>query len=505
MTNTYQIAQFIVPNDGLGPPNFSAAGGHYVDWANGRCFLWGAKSVRAYSTTFQTQYPYAAIASPFFTGTRGNQQTSIEAFGLTADGYPLAACAATSYIHAPIFKFDPNTLENLGQFGVGGNPPLYGSYPLGLIQLINSVGKALASISVNGVPFTLCQEINFGHGGIFRTDTMAAAGFYQIISTMTAASNAFICGGQSGGSTGTFYCLDAIISASPTAATSITLRKITVQSGAETWTISQWPTQNPYISLSSILTLNATDVDATWTNILARSVGYDTHNDIVIAFVAQFTGGNAEYLVGIDPSGTVLWKQKVPAVPHPDTWPDFTQTRDALGYVTLIGNGDSAFVVQYHTLDGTPTPYSLIGGLGGEVRLSTTDDVTGGWIGCVTYNSAISGAPTALSGTPSTFTAGHAMIRPVLITPVTLSFSNLQVVEHPRSVDRNLRLRYSGDGGYTWSDARNQDIGDTGEYQRSIIFQRLGQHRRFVAELSWSSAYFTALNGAWVVATAAKS
>lgn len=61
-----------------------------------------------------------------------------------------------------------------------------------------------------------------------------------------------------------------------------------------------------------------------------------------------------------------------------------------------------------------------------------------------------------------------------------------------------LYLRYSDTRGQTWSNPIEDDFGATGEFYKSIQFQRLGMARDRVFELFWSAPVRTALNGAFV-------
>ena len=60
-----------------------------------------------------------------------------------------------------------------------------------------------------------------------------------------------------------------------------------------------------------------------------------------------------------------------------------------------------------------------------------------------------------------------------------------------------LYLRYSDTRGQTWSNPIEDDFGATGEFYKSIQFQRLGMARDRVFELFWSAPVRAALNGAF--------
>lgn len=68
-----------------------------------------------------------------------------------------------------------------------------------------------------------------------------------------------------------------------------------------------------------------------------------------------------------------------------------------------------------------------------------------------------------------------------------------------------IRLRWSDDRGASWGNPVTNMLGSTGDYMTSIQWQRLGYARDRVFELSWSAPVRTALNGAWVDMTRART
>lgn len=68
-----------------------------------------------------------------------------------------------------------------------------------------------------------------------------------------------------------------------------------------------------------------------------------------------------------------------------------------------------------------------------------------------------------------------------------------------------LMLRYSNDGGHTWSNQKEASIGLTGEYGARARFQRLGAGRNRVWEISMTDAKRFVVLGALVDATAGTS
>jgi hypothetical protein len=73
------------------------------------------------------------------------------------------------------------------------------------------------------------------------------------------------------------------------------------------------------------------------------------------------------------------------------------------------------------------------------------------------------------------------------------------------SAGPEVRLRWSDDRGRSWGNAVTNSLGKVGEYLTSIQWQRLGYARDRVFELSWSAPVKTALNGAWVDVSRART
>lgn len=75
----------------------------------------------------------------------------------------------------------------------------------------------------------------------------------------------------------------------------------------------------------------------------------------------------------------------------------------------------------------------------------------------------------------------------------------------PDSSAPEIALRWSNDRGASWGMPVTADLGAIGKYATSIQWQRLGYARDRVFELSWSAPVRTALNGAWVDVTRART
>ena len=76
--------------------------------------------------------------------------------------------------------------------------------------------------------------------------------------------------------------------------------------------------------------------------------------------------------------------------------------------------------------------------------------------------------------------------------------ADVAVGANPFNVNTNLTLRWSNTRGSSWANPISSNLGATGDYIKSVQFQRLGMARDRVYELSWSAPVDTALNGAWL-------
>ena len=65
---------------------------------------------------------------------------------------------------------------------------------------------------------------------------------------------------------------------------------------------------------------------------------------------------------------------------------------------------------------------------------------------------------------------------------------------------RTIKLRYSDDGGRNWSNWREVELGEVGDYTRRLRFRRLGAARQRVWEIEYAPPMKVALLGAVVQA-----
>jgi len=73
------------------------------------------------------------------------------------------------------------------------------------------------------------------------------------------------------------------------------------------------------------------------------------------------------------------------------------------------------------------------------------------------------------------------------------------------TADPEIRLRWSDDRGFSWGNYVAGSLGRAGDYISVIQYQRLGYARDRVFELSWSAPVKTALNGAYIDISSART
>lgn len=85
-----------------------------------------------------------------------------------------------------------------------------------------------------------------------------------------------------------------------------------------------------------------------------------------------------------------------------------------------------------------------------------------------------------------------------------ITYDKLQI-DLESGVNGDVMLRYSDDGGHTWSNQKTASMGVTGEYSARAMFRQLGQGRNRVFELTGSDTCKTAIFAAYADVRAAKS
>jgi hypothetical protein len=116
---------------------------------------------------------------------------------------------------------------------------------------------------------------------------------------------------------------------------------------------------------------------------------------------------------------------------------------------------------------------------------------------------------------PKAFSDDGDEIHRIRITPVIhnemnrMFFKELHIDMEPgvgltagQGSEPLLQMRYSDDGGFTWSDVRTSGVGSIGEYKTRARYTRLGSARDRIFEFRYTEPTFTQFNGAYLDAQA---
>jgi len=382
---TAQIAQLVVPSDGLGSPT-----GAIVDWPRSKIYLWrsNASSIRSYDVSLTTQSPILSAALPLETW-------AADADPVTGNLVLQTNTAAAN--GSPIALYDAATLTQLASFGISTAFP---AYPTSVWA-----GQALVGVECNGVGYALVKESELsGHVAAIRTDTMAHAGFYAAVVSGCTLNRAIMCRGASGAAGGSAFLTweGAINGQSAT----IPLYKVTIAPGAETYNPATWPTANTHITSATIGTIAAASIDAAWATLQANSIGYDSTDGNVLLDVTGAGGGSARYIAKVNAAtAAVIWKTPLGA--SGAALPGYHVGRSRAGFLP------SGAFDTVNTSTGALATEALSGL--GSISSVMSDDTSGLILLRCAYTAG-TGAPVAVSGTPSSFTS-FALIGGLLIPP----------------------------------------------------------------------------------------
>lgn len=288
----YQIAQLLVPSDGLGTPTAAI-----VDWPRGKLYLWDdfTPAIRRYTTALAVQSPLSSVSLSL-------AYMACGAVDPLTGNLILQAGAFSNGV--PVRKYDPATLALLDTFGasVGGIP----SYPTSVW-----FGQSLVCVVCNGVSYALVKDSAFSGGvAVIRVDTMEHAGSHAAVVSGSTNNRGIMCAGASGPAGGSaFLTWDGLVTP---AAASIPLYIVEILPGAETYVPATWPTTNAFISHSTVGTIAATSIDPAWTTLQAHSIGYDATDGNVLLDVTG-NGATTHYIAKVNAaSAAVLWAAALP-------------------------------------------------------------------------------------------------------------------------------------------------------------------------------------------------
>jgi hypothetical protein len=459
-----QIAQLIVPADGLGNVALMVP-----DYARGRLFGIGPGSgtvgcLRAYSLSLVTQSPSLSVdTSALGRAIQMGPEAPVDIDPVTGNiiGQWYAGTVLT-----PIRKIDPVSLTLIASYGITAN---LGSFPSGIELAENVICVACGTLADPNalVGYALIKESVFsGAVAALRvSDSFTNAGFYQQVVSGSTNNRGQFCRGASGPSGGSIFGSWAFTAPSAT----IPLYKVTVAPGAELYNPASWPTTNPYITKATIGTIAAASVDATWSHLTCASIGYDASDGNVLMIVTTNDSvSNRRYLIKLNAaSAAVMWALPVGAGVGSSTNLNFGQY--AGGIAPIIDTNTSVLTVD--TSDGSSSAL-VVGGLtlnGSGYFWDFAGSSSGLFVWRGTYNQGASAnSPAPVSGTPASF-SGPALIEGFFTPPVVTAATEIgDLWFTPTSgfvdfrVTANRRLFVGDNGSTSWP-------GDNGEEPTGTI------------------------------------
>lgn len=172
---------------------------------------------------------------------------------------------------------------------------------------------------------------------------------------------------------------------------------------------AKWEVQSdPGISTSQIVTLTPSTIDTTWTTFVRGNIGYDQTDGNLIMYVNTTDSvTNKAYILKLNSvTGAVMWATPIAIISEPPNLQFARISGGSFGFLAddgttiLLDTGDGSTTISFTTTGFITTNTQVYDAV--EGRVFAQGD----------YNSAASGAPTPLSGTPSTFTEGWATFLP---------------------------------------------------------------------------------------------
>lgn len=348
------------------------------------------------------------------TGTLQQEATSLAIFGNTTDQVTTTSIFTGDGMILtcgdPIHKINPATLTV-----TGGSFDVDNTTSSGLTSVQSPADETkIAPVTAGANHFYVstrnllvssnCETV------VFNTDAMSFAGFTH---TPSGFSGAQVVEGQRGTAWG---CAYASYTASTTTNPTV-LKRITILDGAAQWnpTLKGWTTsnQNPFISVETVATINPTDIDATWTNIIDCSMNFDqTDGNVILLFLTSDSVTTKGYILKVNSvSGVVMWKTAVAAVAAGNlalpvrarirnSQTVFLDGRSSNGFIYFVNTATGAMLHSNVTVPSCPGALPQI-----------YDDTTGGFICDTSLNTSTSGHPVPQNSTPTLFTHHYANLQ----------------------------------------------------------------------------------------------
>lgn len=425
------IAELVVPNDAYG----TLPSGSIVDWVNGKVYLIrgfndqgypNPGSIRSYLAELVTQNP---IASAFlYSGSGGTwycgDADPVTGAVLIQGSNDTTKGGSNAF---PIGRYDPVSLALTASFGSGG---IFPSYPTSIWagEALVCVGcGTLASGGSVQVGYALLKESAFsGYVAVIRTDTMKQAGAYPSVVSGDVNGHGRMCRGASGAAGASVFLVPSNYSS---AVASFPLYTVQIAPGAETYDPSTWPATNSYITNSTIGSVAASAVDATWTSMWAPTqIGYDaTDGNVLLDVFTSNAVTNKRYIVKVSASdASVIWATPVANVT------DTLNLARVAATVTALKTG-SADVI---TVSSGALASSTLNGL--VTSVAASDDTSGLILVRGNYTEE-AGSPIPIAGTPSSFTNSWAIAQLSRTAPTnTANLANLWFSDTPGFVDPSM-------------------------------------------------------------------
>lgn len=392
---TVQIAQLVVPSDGLGAPDFFA-----IDWPRSRLYFGNNKGLRSYIVELATQSPILS-----------------ESYGITTilDCLTVDPVTGTLLLQLgtsngePVLQFDPTSLTERASFGIVETFAAVWPISVRVCQQIVCVGVGtVASSGATQVGYAVLKESVFsGNIGVIRTDAMTQAGFYSPVVSGSVDNRAIMCAGASGPTKGEVFVTWQNLSFNA----SIPLYAVTILQGAETYDSTSWPATNPFISSATIGSIAASAVDATWTSMAANQIGYDaTDGNVILDVSAGNSVAHPRYLIKVSATtAAIIWATAVPGTSNESLQQssiDFQIT------AMLTGAGLTSQLLDTATGVLTTAPLTGLAAIG----FTATNDTAALIFGSMNYLEG-PGSPVPVSGTPSTISQGFAFLSGIIPPP----------------------------------------------------------------------------------------
>ena len=479
MSSPFVVAQLLIPSDGL-----ATSGTTYLvpDWQRGLIHFVNEQLIRTYQTVKATQTPLRSVV---LTGITIYAIPGLDA--VTGDILILGSFPDhPGGNNMPMFRLNPATGLVGNWDGVGSS---LGSYPSGYW-----VPEQVVGVASEGVSYGIVKENAFSDAvAVCHISSPANhAGHENGIVTNNRNNRATMCAGATGGSSASAYLLD---SNSP-GQTTVNVYYVRIAAGAGAYNPASWPTTNPAITSGVLATVNMADIDPTWTQIAGSGIAYDQTDGNVIILANHVSTTQHVAKINVT-TGAVMWVAQ-PNINQQDMF-NFRLANGRLWIPGGINNGSN--IIDTATGEMTTTPLTGVSFLNHAIAADADNLI----VFRGSYTAGGADAPEAASGT-SSFSSGWGLLWPIPAPapPSGLAIDDVQVRTIPVPPCQ-IFLDWSDDRAHSFGSPVGQPMGALGEYRTFVQWQRLGYARDRVWRLSWSCPRPTALQGAWIELTAAKT